>query len=1052
MSDKNSGYPFEKQMGEILQHSSVILFICDIKKNFPLLSLSESAENILGFEKSYFLNQQNGWSNRIHPDDVKDVIAGFNDVLETSGSIINEYRFKREDGSYIWLRDELMPGKNEDGKEVIYGSSIEITDRKQTELALRQNQKQYQLVIDHIKDVTYSLGKEGEVKLLNAPWEEQMGFKVEHSLGSNFSDFIYKEDRQGFKSFLGKLLKQREAAQKVLRMQPKDDNYFWAELYAECVLQKGDLVITGTIIDVTDNIARNSKEEEVTQRLEGLVDQHTQELKTEIQEREDVEDHIQQQLSYEQAISKCSNILLQSSSPKALKESLRIIRQTTKADRVYLYKNFKADDRLCMRLAVEVCADGITPNSYNQTDTLFSYSQVPWWRQQLSSNNIINANPQDLPKEEQAILFNQNVKSVLAIPIMVDNNWYGYVGFSNIREKRSWNKNEIQLLKTAANIISAHQRRKKIQKSLIEQQNYTETILESLPSIYLLVNKGMDIEQWNNNAIKTTGYSEKEINELKFPDLISQRDRNKLGPTFSKIRESYSEGKELGLLTKADEAIPYSWHGHYITLDGENYYLLVGIDITAQKGVQAELTDEKQFNETLLQSLPGTFYMFDEEGNYLRWNQNLVDNLGYSAKDLQKLNPMEFFAEKDHEKAQEAIETVFEEGHVSIELECVTKDGKTIPYLFTGKLFKKDGENYLLGVGLDISEQVEVRRERRRNEELFRNLFFKAPAAITMVNPENNIQSVNNKFEQLFGYEENEILGKDINELLVSEEQMPFASKEPGAHSKMEEFHEHSQRVTKEGELLDVLTGIIPVYIDEEPIAYFGMYINISQQKEYEQRLQQSLEEKKTLLQEIHHRIKNNLAVVTGLIQLQLYETENEQVKATLEESESRIQTMALIHEKLYNSRSLAGVSCKSYVNGLLDTISATNESEKAISVVTDIDDIHLSTKQAVPFALLINEIVTNAYKYAFADQKSGEIKIDITKKEKVLHATICDNGIGLPENINAENTQSLGMTLVQNFMQQLEAEGEFNSDEGTCLELAFEVKPVTSSGDAVQI
>lgn len=1040
MSEKEH-YPFSDEMGKILNKGTVILFACASTEEFPLVSVSESVKNILGFSTSYLLERDHGWSDRIHPDDKADVFEGFQKVMEEGASTINEYRFKRKDGTYIWLRDELTLAEDPDGDEIVYGSSIDITERKQVELALQKSQRKYQSVVDHINDIAYSLDAEGNITLLNAPWTERTGYEVDDAIGTPFWDYVHDEDRESVKKFFHLLIENQGTAEKILRITTVDNDYYWAQLYAKCLTNGDETKVNGTIIDISDNLAHLEKKEKIKQQLQERVEQHTRELRSEIKERRRAETNIQQQLSYEQAISKCSNLLLESSSPKALKESLEIMREVTNTDRVYLYKNFEADEELRIRLAVEACADDIMPNTRSETSTMFSYSQAPWWHKQLADNNIINTHIEDLPEKERKVLEKQGVKSVLAIPIRVGGEWYGYIGFSNVKSKRSWKDNEIQFLETAANIISAYEKRKKIEKSLVQQQNYTEAILDSLPSIYLLMNEDLEFEQWNRNAEEYTGYSAEEFGQLNAFDLVIPEDHEELKEGTKRVRENSNKGRELRLQTKSGKAIPYYWRGYYIELDQEEYFLCVGINITQQKETEKELIDEKRFNEALIESMPGTFYMFDQEGNYQHWNQNLIDEMGYSAEELQQISPMAFFEDADKKKAANTIEEVFEEGESSVELTCITKEGERKPYLLTGKLFNRDGEDYLVGVGHDISEQMEIRQKLRRNEELFRNLFLKAPAAIVMVGPDNNIQNVNESFEQLFGYKEEEVIGEDVDEVLVPEQQMEEAPQFLDEYYVEKKFHKESQRLTKDGEVIDVFVAPIPVYVDGEPIAAFGMYIDISEQKKYEEELQKSLEEKKMLLKEIHHRIKNNLAVVTGLIQLQLYETENPEVQATLEESESRIQTIGLIHEKIYNSQTLSGISCEAYIGDLVETISKTNEMGKEVSISKDIDDIHLNSGQAVPFALLVNEVVTNSYKYAFENQEEGEIRIDISKEGDELHAEIRDNGKGLPEDFAEENAESLGMTLIQNFMKQLGAKGNLKNDNGTCLEVVFEIE-----------
>lgn len=906
----NSSFP--ENVEELFSSGTVILFTCAATKDFPLLSVSKNSKEILGYEPSYFLDRKHGWSDRIHPDDKDRVVQTFLRTIENKkDDAINEYRFKTKEGDYIWLRDEIkLIESTENGDPVIYGSSIDITERKKAEIALEENKAE------------------------------------------------------------------------------------------------------------------------------------------EFNKRKDVERRLQKRLSYEKAISKCSNLLLESSSSEALRKTLTVLQNVTDSDRVYLYKNNKEEDSCYLTPVAEVTAPGIE-SEMKDSETRFEYSDVPWWYEKLSNGEIIHSKSDDLPEPEKTVLKEQNVKSVLVIPITVDKNWYGYIGFAETQEKRVWHDEEISLLKTSAGIIAAFEKRKKIEQSLRSQRNYTQTILDSLPSIYLLMDEDLNFVQWNSHAERYTEYDSEELKKKSAFDLIVPEEHEKLEQATQRVREEEGEGAELTLLTKSGKEIPYFWHGYYTEIDEEKYFLCVGVDITLQKKTEREFMDEKRFNEALIESLPGIFYMIDTEGNYHRWNQNFVDEFGYSSEEIKEMTPADFYTEKEYKHIEEGVKKVFETGEAELETTIITKEGEEVPYYLTGKLFTLDEEDYLIGVGHDVSEQVEAREKLRKSEELFRNLFLKAPAAIVMVNPENKIQNVNKSFEDLFGYSEEEVKGRDIDEILVPEDEYEDAPKMPSSQDAMDSFHKEARRLTKEGTLVDVFVAGIPVFVDGEPLAGFGMYIDITEQKKYEEEIYTSLKEKHVLLQEIHHRVKNNLAVVSGLLQLQIYETDDPVIQDTLKESENRIQTMALIHEKLYNSQNLARISCDSYIGELVETIRNTIGTEKNVAVETDIADIKLGINKAVPFALLVNEVITNSFKHAFEERDKGTIKINLEKSENKIHAHIRDNGKGLPDGFSAEEEDSLGMTLIHNFAKQLEADWELGSDNGTYIDIIFDIRDTKGPADS---
>lgn len=906
---------FSKDIKELFSSGTVILFVCAATEDFPILSVSENVEEMLGFGPSYFLEHKNGWSNQIHPEDRDRVRRRFHKIVAEGEVAINEYRFRTKDGSEVWLRDEIKLIKDpETNKQFIYGSSIDITERKKAEITLKENK--------------------------------------------------------------------------------------------------------------------------------------TEELKEEIERRTKAEDRLQKRLSYEKAISKCSSLLLESTSPKMLEKSLDVLREVTNSDRVYLYKNEKKDGDLYLEPVSEVTGEGIELG-FSEREKRIKYSEIPWWRKKLSEGEIIHAKVEELPDPEQSILKDQQVKSVLVIPISVGHEWYGYVGFADTQEERTWHEDEISLLKTAAGILGTFEKRKNIERTLVQQRNYTNTILNRLPSIYILMDEGFRFVRWNKNAERYSEYCSEELSTMQAFDLIAEEDHQKLVEATNRVKKKEGEGAELYLQTKTGDKIPYYWRGYYIELEKQKYFLCVGVDITQQKRTEKELINEKRFNEALIESLPGNFYMLDGKGDFHRWNENFVQSMGYSPPEIADLSPADLFKDEEFEKIESGIEKVFVEGEAELETIAVTKDGKEIPYYLTGKRFERDGENYLVGVGHDISEQIKAREKLRRSEELFRNLFLNSPAGIVMVGPDNKVQSINKSFENLFGYSQEEIEGRDIDEVIVPDDDHGKRIRKPVNLTK-DSFHREAQRLTKEGDEIDVFIASIPVFVDKKPLAGFGMYIDITEQKKYEKEIYSSLKEKHVLLQEIHHRVKNNLAVVSGLLQLQMYETEDPVIQETLRESENRIQTMALIHEKLYNSQNLSRISCDSYIGDLVETIRNTIETRKEISVKTDIAAVKLNINKAVPFALLVNEVVTNSFKHAFKNKDQGTISINLSKEGDHIYAQISDNGIGLQNDLSPQEQDSLGMNLINNFAEQLAADWEMGSDDGTYIHLKFDAGDVTGSSSTL--
>ncbi|HVP95391.1 MAG TPA: histidine kinase dimerization/phosphoacceptor domain -containing protein [Methanoregulaceae archaeon] len=218
---------------------------------------------------------------------------------------------------------------------------------------------------------------------------------------------------------------------------------------------------------------------------------------------------------------------------------------------------------------------------------------------------------------------------------------------------------------------------------------------------------------------------------------------------------------------------------------------------------------------------------------------------------------------------------------------------------------------------------------------------------------------------------------------------------------------------------------------------------DITDWKQSEDRIKHALAEKDVLLKEIHHRVKNNLQVVSALIELQIHYMKDINSINTLRDSQNRIRTMALIHETLYRSHDLARVEFPTYIKKLVNALfDSYNVKEETISMVYHIDPIELDVDTAVHCGLIINELVSNSFKHAFPEGRKGEIAIEFYQQETTYFLNYRDNGIGIPEGIDFQTTESLGLKLLNLLVtEQLEGRIETIRENGTRYTITFPVK-----------
>ncbi|NIS07170.1 MAG: HAMP domain-containing protein, partial [Candidatus Dadabacteria bacterium] len=292
---------------------------------------------------------------------------------------------------------------------------------------------------------------------------------------------------------------------------------------------------------------------------------------------------------------------------------------------------------------------------------------------------------------------------------------------------------------------------------------------------------------------------------------------------------------------------------------------------------------------------------------------------------------------------------------------------------------------------------------------------------------------INSAVSDILGFTEEELLEESIDTLFNEMPKNIFTKQNTDSNR------------TYTGELIGVDKNIIPVSIsrgkingkDEAAQGYVFVASDISAEKEAQKKIKQSLKDKEVLLAEVHDRVKNNLAVITGMLQMQIWEAENDLVVSALQESRLRVQSIALVHEKLYQSDSLSVIEFDKYARDLIETIHSTYSSTKSdVEITTDLDKIVLNINQAIPCSLLINELVVNSLKHAFDDGQQGKIEVLLKAVDKQVNLTVKDNGRGFS---GEENIESLGVTLIKTLAKQLEGTVSFKNEDSAKISVLFE-------------
>jgi PAS domain S-box-containing protein len=345
----------------------------------------------------------------------------------------------------------------------------------------------------------------------------------------------------------------------------------------------------------------------------------------------------------------------------------------------------------------------------------------------------------------------------------------------------------------------------------------------------------------------------------------------------------------------------------------------------------------------------------------------------------------------------------------------------------------------------EIAERQRIEEALRESEQRFRTAFNQAAVGIGHVGIDGKWLLVNQKLCDIVGYTSQELQLRTYHDITYpADMEVCLKSIEQILAGDIPTFSLEKRYLCKDSSIVWINVTVSLVREPSGQPKYFIAVIeDISDRKQSEEHIQASLREKEVLLKEIYHRVKNNLQVISSLLNLQSEYIKDQQDLEIFQQSQMRIASMALIHEKMYQSPNLSRINFGEYVQDLVASLLTSYEvSEDAIALRINIDEhILLGLDTAIPCGLIIHELVSNSLKYAFPLERSGEISIAIREIfEKKIVLTVSDNGIGLPSTFNFTDTASLGWQLVDALTSQLTGDIKINSDIGVEFQITFPI------------
>ena len=468
--------------------------------------------------------------------------------------------------------------------------------------------------------------------------------------------------------------------------------------------------------------------------------------------------------------------------------------------------------------------------------------------------------------------------------------------------------------------------------------------------------------------------------------------------------------------------------------------LAVSLDMTEQLAADAALAETSHMLQLVVDNLPARISYWDRESRSRFANRAFLEAFGLPDASITGAHVREVIGEQWFARIKPRIDAGLAgiPGQMETATAGADSPGQVMDVRFTPDV--RHGEvQGLIVFALDITQRREAERELVEQERRFKLLVEGVrDYAMYMLDPQGRVRTWNAGAERNKGYAVDQVLGQPFSLFFVPED---IASGKPAqelaAAARDGRFVTEAWRIRGDGSRFWAGVSLTAIHDEEQLlIGYAKVTRDLTEQKRQQDEIERALAEKETLLKEVYHRVKNNLQVVQSLLTLQRHALSEGPARAALQDSVQRVRAMALVHEKLYQSGNLAAVSLATYTDDLMRQISETHGAAGLkIELHTDIASIETGLDSAVPFGLLLTELVTNSFKHAFPERRSGEIRVRLVRQKDGDLLTVSDDGIGFPAGFDPHTqTVSMGFQLANGLARQLGGELEARSDGGAVL------------------
>ncbi len=551
----------------------------------------------------------------------------------------------------------------------------------------------------------------------------------------------------------------------------------------------------------------------------------------------------------------------------------------------------------------------------------------------------------------------------------------------------------------------------------------------------------------NDQASQSLGYTRDELLSMHVWDIDPLMPQERWPARWRDLKQKGTSILEMIHRRKDQSEFPVEIHANYIQHAGKEYIFAFARDTTERKKAEEALIESENRFRTLFESASDAIFLMKDE-NFVDCNSATLEMFGCERHEIIDHTPIEFSSpmqpdgRKSYEKALEKIKDAFSGQPQRFYWKHKQLDGTLFDAEVSLNLVELSSGPHLQAMVRNITEHRKADEILRRERDFNKKLIHSSPMFFVGIDGEGKVIMMNPAMLDILGYSEDEVLGKDyLANFVPDEEKEPLSRIFKILTTSNSPTISENRMLAKDGRIFLVEWHGRPIFSEQGNFEFFfGLGIDITERRKFEEALKQALREKETLLNEVHHRVKNNLLTLYSLVNLQKISLQGkEDVERALEDTKQRISAMGKVHRMLYMSKNFSEIDFSEYIRSLIDEIQITyGMNERRVEIKSNLEPIALNIDTAIPCGLIVNELLVNAFRHAFPDYKNGRVMVSLVRKGKAIELKVQDNGIGIEGNPFSARSKSLGLRLVMMLSQQLNGEISYSGKKGSLFTIVF--------------